>query len=157
MPAPDQLRGLLDQEVENLQSLKTILTREYDALVASNIEALEQVTALKNQALSIQANLANSRQRLFGGAQGGTPDDQLGQFVAASGDAGLKDLYARLSALADECHTLNRTNGRLIAQKHQQATGALDILRHTDSKGATYSLSGKTSATEQGGRSLGKA
>ena len=128
MPAPDQLRGLLDQEVENLQSLLSILKREYDALVGSDIEAIEQITTLKNQALTIQADLANSRQRLLARSQGGSPDEQLRHHVASSGDAQMQSLYTRLSSLADECHTLNRTNGRLIAQRHQQTVGALDIL-----------------------------
>jgi len=152
-----QLRGLLDQEVENLQSLLNILQREYDALVNSDIEALEQVTDLKNQALSIQAGLTNNRGRLVASILDSVEEDQLEQYVAASGNTQLQDLYSRLSSLAEECHARNRTNGRLIAQKQQHAAGALDILRHTDSAGATYSLSGKTSVADETGRSLGKA
>lgn len=157
MVSPDQVRGLLDQEVENLQSLLNILRREHDALVNSDVEAIEQITGLKNQALSIQADLTNYRQRLLTNAQGGATDDPLSDYVATSDDSELEALYTRLSSLAEECHRHNRTNGRLIAQKHQLTLGALDILRRTDSKGATYSLSGKTSGPDQTGRSLGKA
>ena len=157
MVSPDQVRGLLDQEVENLQSLLSILRREHDALVNSDVEALEQITGLKNQALSIQANLTNSRQKLLASTQGGAVNDQLADYVASGDDSTLEALYMRLSSLAEECHSQNRTNGRLIGQKHQLTLGALDILRHTDSKGATYSLSGKASGPDQTGRSLGKA
>jgi len=158
VPAPDQVRGLLDQEVENLQSILSILQREYDALIASDITAIEQVTSLKNQALSIQAELARSRQHLLSADSHGLgTEDPLGHYVSSSGDAALLSLYERLSSLAAECHTRNRTNGRLIAQKRQQTAGALDILRHTDSTGATYSPHGEPGATEQSGRSLGKA
>ncbi|NND68022.1 MAG: flagellar protein FlgN [Halioglobus sp.] len=157
MQAQEQLRGLLDQEVENLQSLHNILQREYNALVNAEIEALEQVTVLKNQALSIQAGLTNNRGRLVISILGSAEEDRLAQYVAASGDAQLENLFSRLSSLAQECHELNRTNGRLIAQKQQHTLGALDILRHTDSTGSTYSFSGKTDSADQSGRTLGKA
>lgn len=157
MQAQEQLRALLDQEVENLQSLKTILQREYDALLDSDIGALEQVTGLKNQALSIQAGLTNNRGRLVTSILGNAEEDRLAQYVAASGNTQLENLFSRLSALARQCHELNRTNGRLIAQRQQHTLGALDILRHTDSTGATYSLSGKADSADQSGRTLGKA
>tara|TARA_B100001540_G_scaffold314303_2_gene338965 strand:+ start:2464 stop:2937 length:474 start_codon:yes stop_codon:yes gene_type:complete len=152
-----QLRALLDQEVENLQSLLEILTREYDSLARSDVAALEQGTALKNQALSIQAGLASKRHHLLSTHLGGHSDKQLADYVAGSGDAALQAAFARLSELAEQCHDNNRSNGRLIAQKQAQTRGALDILRHTDSTGATYSHAGKTSADAKTGRSLGKA
>lgn len=157
MPLQQQLRALLDQEVENLQSLLDILTREYDSLARSDVASLEQGTALKNQALSIQAGLASKRHHLVTTHLGSHSDKQLSEYVARSGDASLQAAFSRLSELAEQCHDKNRSNGRLIAQKQAQTRGALDILRHTDSSSATYSHSGKAATSEKSGRSLGKA
>lgn len=157
MQSHRQLRSLLDQEVENLQSLHTILQREYDALLKADAAAIEQGAALKNQALSIQSHLTENRRRWLSSAPGQATEIRLAEYVQDYGDAGLQALFTRLSDLAEECHTLNRTNGRLIAQRQQQTLGALDILRHTDSTNTTYSLTGKTSPADPTGRTLGKA
>ncbi|MDX1734285.1 MAG: flagellar protein FlgN [Halioglobus sp.] len=158
MPMQEQLQALLDQEIENLQTLLGILHREHDALVNADVDAIERITQSKNQALTAQAELTRSRRHLVQTAWGSDTDESLEQYIASFDDQSLWHSFSRLSALAMQCNDSNRTNGRLIAHKQQQTRDALDILRRTDSAATTtYSHSGRAAGSEQAGRTLGKA
>lgn len=157
MQVEEQLHGLLNQEIENLQALRGVLHQEYEALVNADISAIEQLSETKSLVLSTQAQLTDSRRRLVQNTSGNGSDENLEQFIASCDNHDLMQTFSRLTALAMQCNVSNRTNGRLIAQKQQQTRGALDILRLTDSATSTYSNAGKTSGNEQAGRTLGKA
>lgn len=157
MHEQEQLHQLLDREIENLQALRGVLHQEYEALVSADINAIEQLSDTKSQVLSVQADLTSTRRHFVESTSGNGSDESLEQYITDCGNQELLQTFSRLSALAMQCNVSNRTNGRLIAQKQQQTRSALDILRHTDSNSATYSNAGTTSASEQAGRTLGKA
>ncbi|GAB5453033.1 MAG: hypothetical protein Hals2KO_33610 [Halioglobus sp.] len=157
MQAQLDLHRHLDQEVLNLQAILDVLRQEHTALTEADVDAIERITASKNQLLSIQLELTQSRRRLTHAVCGSATEESLGQYIESSAQPGLTQSYSRLQELAAECNLANRTNGRLITQRQQHTRGALDILRHTDSTAATYSHAGKSATEGQAGRTLGKA
>ncbi len=157
MNQEQQLASLLSNEIDCLQQLLGILKQEYEALLNADIEALEQATAAKNLALAAQAEITQSRRNMTIQASFSATNEGLQQLIATcENQQELTASFSRLTALAQQCQTTNRSNGRLILQKQQQARGALDIIRQTDPNTPTYSVEGMATDS-QDTRTLGKA
>lgn len=152
-----QFTALLDSELNCLQVLLETLHREFDALSQSDVEALEQVTLDKNNALANQAAATLARQQFVTASACENADKGLQQLIASFDNrASLSATFNQLRALAEQCQSANRANGRMITQKQQYTRNALDILRQADSKPSTYSDQGDT-VTQSESRILGKA
>lgn len=157
MTQKQQLSLLLNSEVTSLQTLLDTLNREFDALTGSDVDALEQVTLDKNNALAKQAEATLSRQHFVTASAHDNTDVGLQQLIAShQNQQPLSNMLSQLRSLTEQCQNINRTNGRLILQKHQHTRNALDILRQADSNPSTYSDQGDTIASGES-RSLGKA
>lgn len=158
MPPGDTLAGIFAQEIDSLTHLQSILQQEYEALVNADVAAIETLSASKNAALNLQAELTRARQATLRNAAFSDTPEGLQQLIDQSDNReSLAADYRTLTELAARCRESNRSNGRLIIQKQRQASEALDILRRTDASSPTYSSQGKTDANGPGGRSLGKA
>ncbi len=146
---------LLQDELATLEALDRILDQEHAALIEGDPQALEDLTARKNNA--IDAHRQQQQRRLtWMGSAGLMADTPLETVVQQAGDTQeARTAQQRLMELAEACQTKNRNNGGLIARLQERARGALGVLRRDDS-GNLYSLSG---APEQhsDSRSLGKA
>lgn len=157
MTQEQQLTSLLNSEVTCLQALLDALNKEFDALTNSNVASLEQVTHDKNNALAKQAEASLSRQHFVTAKAHENTDKGLQQLIAGyQNQKVLSTTIGQLRSLAEQCQSINRTNGRLILQKQQHTRNALDILRQADSNPSTYSGQGDTIANGES-RSLGKA
>jgi flagella synthesis protein FlgN len=157
MTQEQQLTSLLNSEVTCLQVLLDTLNDEFNALTSSNVDALEQITLDKNNALAKQAEATLSRQHFVTAETHDNTDKGLQQLLSGyQTQQALSNTLLQLRSLAEQCQNLNRTNGRLILQKQQHTRNALDILRQADSNPSTYSGQGDT-ITSGEGRSLGKA
>ena len=157
MNQEQQLASLLSSETDCLQQLLDILKQEYEALLSADIEAIEQATTAKNLALAAQAEITQTRRNMTIQASFSGTNEGLQQLIATcENQRELSAAFSRLSSLAQQCQTSNRSNGRLILQRQQQARGALDIIRQTDPNTPTYSGQG-TATASQDTRTLGKA
>ena len=157
MSLGQQLNTLLAHETECLLQLLDILGQEHAALLAGDIDGIEHATAIKNEALASQAQVTESRQHLVSLSSFDNSEAGLQELIAhCENSEQIGDAYTRLNALALQCRAGNRTNGRLIMQRQEQARGALNVIRQTGSTTPTYSGQGKTMAA-QATRSLGKA
>lgn len=157
MASGEKLATILQREIDNLNTLQSIVDREYEALADANIPAIEALIAEKNRALHTQAELAKSRQDIVQQHSfDDTPDGLLRFIDECDNRDTLSTAYRHLSTLARDCRDSNRANGRLISQKQRHAADALDVLRKTDSKSSLYSSQGKTSLAGEKGRTLGK-
>lgn len=174
-PEEQQLTILLNSELTCLHNLLDTLNQEFEALTSSDIEALEQITPRKNNALAKQAEATISRQNFTTTIVNENIADISGNIsekkttTSENTEKGLQQLIAnyqnqadlsktitQLQTLAEQCQTTNRSNGRLISQKQKHTRNALDILRQADSSPSTYSGQGDT-VTKTEGRILGKA
>lgn len=157
MGLEQQLLSILESEATSLEALHTILLEEHEGLLGPDIAAIERLTQSKSQALDAQTDITRQRQQLVAQYTDQTNPAPLQTLTATLGqpETLLKQI-ARLEAMAQECERLNRTNGRLILQRHQQTQGALQVLRQTGETTDTYSGRGKTQAAGAS-RTLGKA
>ena len=157
MSPEQQLSGALNHEADCLQQLLDILKQEHEALLAADIDALERVTASKNQVLAAQLDAESTRHRVLSQSSFDSTDEGLRQLIAKCDNREqLNDSVSRLNSLTQQCRANNRINGRLIMQKQEHARGALNVIRQTSNTASTYSGQGKTTAT-QINRTLGKA
>lgn len=152
-----QLLSLLDNETSSMQKLLDILKREYNALLAADVDELEKVTAEKNEAIAAQTQATQERQNATSAASYSGVDLDLEKLIdTCENREQLTEYFSNLMILARACQTENRNNGRLIIQKQRRAKGALDIIRQSENNTPTYSVQGKASDTLET-RSLGKA
>jgi flagellar biosynthesis/type III secretory pathway chaperone len=158
MTEEQQFTTLLNNELTSLQNLLTTIHQEYDALIGTDVEALEIATLQKNNALAKQAETTIARQNYVVTVNGKSAEEiELKKLITKySNQAQLLTTLNQLHVIAEQCQTANRTNGKLILQKQQYTRNALDILRQADSKPSTYSGQGD-SVTQTEGRILGKA
>jgi flagellar biosynthesis/type III secretory pathway chaperone len=152
-----QFSLLLTDETTALQYLDAILNQEYQALLKGDVTVIEDVTKKKNEALTNQAKCMKSRKYFAAQCCADLSYTGVEQLIASySNSDDLTASFSLLTSLAQRCHDANRTNGRLIAEKQQQALLALDILRQTNKTVPTYSVQGKATSTPSS-KSLGKA
>ena len=152
-----QFGSLLNEETTALHYLSDILKQEYQALLKGDIAVIEHVTGKKNEALANQTKCMKSRKYFAAQCCADLSDRGMEQLIASySNSDDLTASFALLTSLAEQCHDANRTNGRLIAEKQQQALLGLDILRQTNKTMPTYSVQGKANNTPSR-KSLGKA
>jgi len=158
MTEEQQFTTFLDNELDCLQDLLTALNQEYNALTGTDVEALENATLGKNNALAKQAEATIARQNFVITTNGkNAAEIELTKLITKySNQTQLSTTLNQLHTTAEQCQTANRTNGKLILQKQQYTRNALDILRQADSKPSTYSGQGDT-VTKNEGRILGKA
>lgn len=152
-----QFGSLLNDETTAMLYLKDVLQQEYQALLDGDISVIECVTERKNQALIAQDQSTQSRKYFAAQCCADPSEAGVAQLIASYSNRGeLEASFTQLSSLAKQCQEANRANGRLIAEKQQQALMALDILRQTNKTMPTYSVQGKADSTPSS-KSLGKA
>lgn len=158
MTEEQQFTALLSSELTCLQNLLDTLNQEYEALASADIDALENATQQKNNDLVKQTEATIARQNFVTTIAGESSEEiRLQQLITKyQGHDNLSTTLNQLHSLAEQCQTMNRTNGRLISQKQKQTRNALDILRQADSKPSTYSDQGGTVSSAEN-RILGKA
>ena len=154
--AENPLKPLLEAELNTLQTLAACLKSEHTALLSNEVADLEQATRNKQDAIS--AHQTQQTQRIQWMAARGIPSTtglkELLSLCKAGND--VDALRNRLSTLADECQSLNRSNGGLILRLHERTRGALDVLRGDTENSDVYSLSGAKQHQSES-RTLGKA
>jgi len=151
-----QLTRLLSDELATLRALAAALDSEHNALLSSDVGALEAATTAKNTA--IHAHQAQQSERLaWMQARQLSADLPPRELVRVTGDApeALR-LQAQLAELAASCQDSNRRNGVLIVRLQERTRGALEVLRKEDTGTDLYSLSGAREHRSDS-RTLGKA
>lgn len=157
MTLGQQLSGALTHELNCLEQLLDVLKLEHDALCCADIKALERATVAKNEALAAQLGAESAREKILSDWSFDSTWGGIKQFIAKCDNREqLSGFLSRLQSLTEQCHANNRINGRLIRQKQDQASNALNVIRQTGNTESFYSGQGKTTAT-QINRSLGKA
>jgi len=115
---PSTLAHLLAGEAVALGELKTLLSREQQALATVNTEELEDIAPAKSEALDAVAEAVWARDSLFAAHGYAAGDDGLhaanvdNPRIGESCDA----LWSEISRLVGECHELNRANGIILNQ-----------------------------------------
>lgn len=130
----EQLSGLLQGEIRFTQNLHQSLELESNALIASDIAALEKATKEKSQHIHQLELLAQERETLVASI-GGEKLLEAEPYLS---------LWQDLLTLAASCQEKNLVNGSIIKIGIRQSQKALDILQGIPDKPELYNHSGQT-------------
>ena len=133
----EQLTIQLQGEIRFTQNLHQSLEMESNALIASDITALEKATADKSQYIHQLELLAQERETLVATIGG----EQLLEVEPCL------SLWQDLLTLAASCQEKNLINGSIIKMGIRQSQKALDILQGIPDKPELYNHSGQTTRT----------
>lgn len=129
-----QLLVLLQSEIRFTRKLYQALEQEADALIASNLEGLQQATADKSDQIRQLELIAQQRDVLV---------ETIGGEALFENEP-YASLWQDLLTLAASCQEKNLINGGIIKTGIRQSQQALDILQGVPNKPELYNQSGHT-------------
>ncbi|CNH09057.1 flagella synthesis protein FlgN [Yersinia aldovae] len=143
----ERLQTNLDQQLELLESLKTVVAQEQQLLCSGRIQGvvLQGVTEQKSSILATLAYLDQARLTTQAAINVQAPYNQA---------AALAERWQRILQLAEELHYGNLHNGLLLQQHIEHNTQALAVLntRHGQS---LYGPDGQSKGASLLGRKIG--
>ncbi len=146
-----QIKQLLQSEIECINSLSQSLEQEYEALAEQHAEALENVVRSKQQRIQQLEVVSRQREQLLGSIDSINVSEAAGESKQYQfDDQQLTVLWNELVSAAENCRDKNRVNGSIVELVSRQSRHALDIL-HGIAPGSTtisetYNNEGQTKA-----------
>ncbi|MBR7798791.1 flagella synthesis protein FlgN [Undibacterium fentianense] len=152
-----QLKQIIEQEVQVMQSLSLLLSEEQQVLVNNESEKLELITPNKNQLLTQIVELEKSRSHAMN--QLGLPNDAKGMQALFSGDAdakALQSLWQTLIQISSTAQEQNKTNGLLINRQINKNQATLSILQsgNNHQAGSMYGADGQSKIKASAARGI---
>ncbi|SES65787.1 flagella synthesis protein FlgN [Marinobacter segnicrescens] len=149
MSTTDKLQALLNQDLEQLRQLETLLEEEQALLGDADVRAIEPVTSRKNALLGDIRERARQKVHLLV-EMGFRPDQgHPSRFIRS---AGLTELYqsweAAQSVLA-RCHSLNQQNSKVVAHLQSRLSRLTDIFRGSSGQQKLYGATGQQTSVGQ--------
>lgn len=142
-PAPAELLGVLNEQIELLTRLETVLHQENAALRSQDPQAIDRTSQEKDR-------LGNALE------QGGTRWQQaLDSALATQPEITRK--VEEFRSLSRRCREQNRLNGQLIASASNQLSAMLSLLQGGSQEDATYDASGHKAAVYSKNATLSSA
>ena len=128
-----KLSELLDRQLGALQTVLDVLGRERDALSARDMEALERISAEKQECLAQAATYEQHRREL-------APDPATMEHFAE--DPVIAERWAQLLDLTRVCRDQNEENGRIIRLQQRRVEKTLTLLRGSGGQPDLYGPDG---------------
>lgn len=126
-PPNPSLTDILDEQIVCSESLIGILESERNALVSSDVEALETVCKTKAAAAQRLFQLGEQMKIFVApGLKGAEVEAQLARHPNGST---LVEQWRHLTALATRCSEANRANGAMVEAREVQVRGALAAMQ----------------------------
>lgn len=143
MAAIDDLKNLLEQDVQQLRTLKDILQKEKASLSSSDISELQTLTADKNRLLGDIRERAKQKIRTLV-AMGYRPDSgEPSRFIRSAGMSELFALWQQADAQLRDCQSLNQSNGRVVSHLQKRLARLTDIFRGAAGQQKLYGAKGE--------------
>ena len=133
-----EVKQILQAEVECVHLLLKSLELEYEALADHNSAALEEVVRDKQEKIQQLEVVSRQREKLLAAFDGVNTDvntevnadeSQQNKRYQFNDDEQLAMLWSELVTVAEQCCEKNRVNGSVVEQVSRQSRHALDILR----------------------------
>lgn len=149
MSTVDKLQALLDQDLDQLLQLRTLLEEEKNLLANADVRGIEPLTERKNTLLAAIRDRARQKVHLLV-EMGYRPDHgHPSRFIRS---AGLTELYQRWesaqTALAD-CHSLNQQNSKVVSHLQARLAKLTDIFRGSSGQQKLYGATGQQTSVGQ--------
>lgn len=129
-----EVKQILQAEVECAHLLLKSLEQEYEALAEHNSAALEEVVLNKQEKIQQLEVVSRQREKLFAFFDGvktevNADESRQNKRYQFNNDKQLVMLWNELLNLAEQCYEKNRVNGSIVELVSRQSRHALDILR----------------------------
>lgn len=125
------LKRILEEEVEQLECLHSLLHEERECLTRMDREALIRLTREKEALASRMRNLNARREGL----------DEQGQ-RSGSTSPGISGLVRTRKTLLEKIRHLSKTHKEIVQTQHKQVNQALGFLQRVRCQSATYDNKG---------------
>tara|TARA_R110002111_G_scaffold167824_1_gene233638 strand:+ start:78 stop:560 length:483 start_codon:yes stop_codon:yes gene_type:complete len=146
MTSFQQLYSVLQAEHRTAQQLLDTLTEEREALVHSEPETMEKMTASKQPLIVQLEQLSRQRIALLQAEGFSSGKDGLVAFIENQNDDDalkLNALMTKLKVLAAACQDNNQINGGIVNVNRQYLHRAMSILRGRDMEVTSYGPGGE--------------
>jgi flagellar biosynthesis protein FlgN len=152
----EHIARLLAEEIQALGEVEQLLDAEHEALVAKNIDALEQTAETRRARIGALVRIEDERRSLLR-MLGHTPDGSGLKSMLAWCDpkASLRSQWSERGERAKRCKLLNDRNGALVTARLNRVEGLVNLLTGKDQAQTTYGpRGGAYSGTQSSGRLL---
>lgn len=136
----------LNEELNAMRSLLALIQQEQAQLAEANIEALQQLTQEKAEAIALIARLANTRHSFL--ASNGLPakDASMQTWLEKTASGIARQTWDELVSVAESAKELNRINGLLINKFMTRNQTALSILQGNGQGNNFYGPNGQATS-----------
>jgi flagella synthesis protein FlgN len=149
------LHACLQEELDSMTSLASILEKEQLALIEGNVTALNELSQEKSQRLAKLSDLG--KKRSFHLSTLGYPSDIKGMeayLASLSAKTTILDNWKQLLSISETAKENNRANGILINRQLKKNQGALNILQKNNPDDLLYGANGQSKNNIPSGRSV---
>lgn len=142
----DELKNLLEQDIDQLTILSDLLEQEKSLLCGADVKSLESVTREKNHCLDQIRERAKVKIRLLV-AIGFRPDQgEPSRFLRSAGMNELVSLWEEASERLRQCQALNQANSRVISHLQRRLARLTEIFRGATGQDKLYGAKGQEEA-----------
>jgi flagellar biosynthesis protein FlgN len=151
----DTVARLLAEEIVALGDVERLLNVEHEALVAKNVDMLEQTAETRRSRIGALVRIEDERRTLCR-MLGHSPDAQgLQKMLAWCDPRGtLSQQWTDRGERAKRCRLLNDRNGALVTARLKRVEGLVDLLTGKSQSQNTYGPRGGAYAAPSSGRLL---
>lgn len=149
MSTADKLQALLDQDIEQLGQLKTLLEEEKTLLSNADVRGIEPLTEQKNTLLTAIRDRARQKVHLLV-EMGFRPDQgHPSRFIRSAGLTELCQRWESAQASLADCHALNQQNSKVVSHLQTRLAKLTDIFRGSSSQQKLYGATGQQTSVGQ--------
>ncbi|BES71245.1 hypothetical protein RE428_22630 [Marinobacter nanhaiticus D15-8W] len=146
MAAIDELKSLLQQDIQQLEQLGGLLASEKKHLKSSNMDGLQVVTQEKNRILSDIRERAKRKIHALVNMGFNPRQGQPSTFIRAAGLADLTQLWIDAENRLKACQRMNQVNGRIVGNLQQRLGRLTEIFRGCSEQAKLYGAQGQSTA-----------
>ncbi len=151
-----ELKKQLHQDLNDLDKLTELLSREKDLLKTRDHEAIQKNLNLKSELVAQLDARSKQKARLLASSGLGIKPGQVEHALAKLNDSELMQLWQASRKKMEHCKERNQVNGGIISRSLQRTGKLMSILRGQSASPNLYGQQGKEQS--MGGRhSIGKA
>ncbi|WP_148862934.1 flagella synthesis protein FlgN [Marinobacter fonticola] len=146
MAAIDELRSLLQQDIQQLEQLGGLLAAEKNHLKSSDVDGLQALTQEKNRILGDIRERAKRKIRALVNMGFKPQQGQPSTFIRSAGLTELTQLWTDAENRLKACQRMNQVNGRIIGNLQLRLGRLTEIFRGCSEQAKLYGAKGQSAA-----------
>lgn len=146
MAAIDDLKVLLQKDIQQLRHLTGLLDKEKQSLKSSDMPALQALTQEKNQILNDVRERAKRKIHLLVDMGYNPKMGEPSRFIRSAGLTELNDFWVSAATQLKACQEQNAVNGRIVGNLQLRLGKLTEIFRGCADQAKLYGASGQSTA-----------